>query len=64
MTRRLGWLLVFVLVSVGVLPELLWRLTRNFGLWWDPFTVLVVGASMAYAILRRGEVFAFEETGP
>lgn len=59
-TRRLGWCLAFVLLSVGILPELLWRVTHNFGLWWDPLTVLVVGLCLAYAIVRRGEVFAFE----
>jgi hypothetical protein len=59
-TRRAGWFLAFVLVSVGVLPELLWRVTHGFGLWWDPLTVLAVGAWMAYAILRRGTVFELE----
>jgi alpha-1,2-mannosyltransferase len=57
--RRFGWLLGGALVSVGILPELFWRVTRDFGLWWDPLTVLAVGVAMAYAILRRGQVFAF-----
>jgi len=56
-TRRAGWFLVFVLVSVGVLPELLWRVDRNFGLWWDPLTVLAVATACAWAIVRRGAVF-------
>jgi len=60
-TRPVGWFLAAVLLSVGILPELLWRVTRDFGLWWDPLTVLAVGGAMAYAILRRGQVFAFEE---
>jgi len=57
-TRRAGNALAFVLVSVGVLPELLWRLTRNFGLWWDPLTVLAVAIALAATILRRGDAFA------
>jgi len=59
-TRPAGWLLAAVLVSVGILPELLWRLTRDFGLWWDPLTVLVVGGVMTFAIIRRGQIFSFE----
>ncbi len=56
-TRVLGWFLAFVLVSVGVLPELLWRVDRNFGLWWDPLTVLAVAVCLAWAIVRHGDVF-------
>jgi hypothetical protein len=59
-TRRAGELLAFVLLSVGILPELLWRLTPEFGLWWDPLTVLAVGGFLAWAIVRRGDIFAFE----
>jgi len=59
--RRFGWLLAVVLLSVGILPEIFWRVTRDFGLWWDPLTVLAVAVAMAYAILRRGRVFAFGE---
>jgi alpha-1,2-mannosyltransferase len=58
-TRRIGWFLAAVLLSVGILPELLWRVTRNFGLWWDPLTVLAVGAWLGWAIARRAEAFAF-----
>ena len=57
-TRRAGSALAFVLVSVGVLPELLWRVTRDFGLWWDPLTVLAVAIALAATILRRGDAFA------
>jgi len=57
-TRREGNALAFVLVSVGVLPELLWRVTPNFGLWWDPLTVLAVAIALAAVILRRGDAFA------
>lgn len=60
-TRRAGNALAFVLVSVGVLPELLWRVTRSFGLWWDPLTVLAVAIVLAAAILRRGDAFAAVE---
>ena len=57
-TRRAGWLFAFVLVSEGVLPELLWRVTRDFGLWWDPLTALAVAAGLTAAIVRRGDPFA------
>ena len=60
-TRLAGNALAFVLVSVGVLPELLWRVTRNFGLWWDPLTVLAVAIALSAAILRRGDAFADAE---
>jgi alpha-1,2-mannosyltransferase len=60
-TRRAGNALAFVLVSVGVLPELLWRVTRNFGLWWDPLTVLAVAIALTAAILRRGDAFGAVE---
>ncbi len=51
-TRPFGWLLAFTVVSVGVFPELLWRLDRSFGLWWDPLIVTVVGAALALRISR------------
>lgn len=57
-TRRAGWFLAFVLLSVGILPEVFWRLTHDFGLWWDPLTILAVGAGLATAILRRGDPFS------
>jgi alpha-1,2-mannosyltransferase len=56
--RRTGLFLAGVLVSVGVLPELLWRVTRDFGLWWDPLTVGAVAILLAAAIVRRGAIFA------
>jgi len=56
-TRRAGIFLAAVLVSVGVLPELLWRVTRDFGLWWDPLSLAAVAIFLAAAILRRGTVF-------
>jgi hypothetical protein len=59
-SRRAGAFLAFVLVSVGVLPEILWRVSRDFGLWWDPLTAVAVAAALAVAILRRGDPFAFE----
>jgi alpha-1,2-mannosyltransferase len=57
-TRRAGWFLAFVLLSVGVLPEVLWRVSHEFGLWWDPLTVAAVAAGLAWAIVRRGDPFA------
>ena len=59
-SRRAGAFLGLVLVSVGVLPEILWRVSRDFGLWWDPLTAAAVAAALAVAILRRGDPFAFE----
>jgi len=55
--RRAGVFLAAVLVSVGVLPELLWRVTRDFGLWWDPLSLAAVAIFLAAAIVRRGTVF-------
>lgn len=52
-TAPLGWWLVFVLVSIGLFPELLWRVDRNFGLWWDPLMMLTVFAAAAARILTR-----------
>ena len=57
-TTRLGWWLVFVLVSIGVLPELFWRIDRDFGLWWDPLMMLTVYAAVAVRLLRRQPVLA------
>ena len=55
--RSTGLFLAVVLVSVGVLPELLWRVTHDFGLWWDPLTVSAVALLLAAAIVRRGAIF-------
>ncbi len=62
--RRAGWFLAAVLVSVGVLPELLWRVTRDFGLWWDPLSLAAVAVLLTAAIVRRGEVFPSEAPAP
>ena len=59
-SRRAGGFLAFVLLSVGILPELFWRATHDFGLWWDPLTVLVVAVFLVGAIVRRGDPFASE----
>ena len=42
-----------MLVSIGLFPELLWRVDRNFGLWWDPLMMLTVFAAAAARILTR-----------
>ncbi len=57
-TRRAGWFLAFALLSVGILPEVFWRVTHDFGLWWDPLTILAVGSGLAAAILRRRDPFS------
>ena len=41
--RRFGWLFVFALVSIGIFPELFWRVDKGFGLWWDPLVAAVAG---------------------
>ena len=51
-TRSFGRLLVFAVVSIGVFPELFWRLDKGFGLWWDPLIVGAVGAVLALRISR------------
>jgi uncharacterized protein YfiM (DUF2279 family) len=51
-TRSFGRLLVFAVVSIGVFPELFWRLDKGFGLWWDPLIVGVVGAVLGLRISR------------
>ena len=56
-TRPFGRLLVFAVVSVGVFPELFWRLDKGFGLWWDPLIVTVVGAVLALSITTGKQVF-------
>jgi alpha-1,2-mannosyltransferase len=61
--RRLGWWLVFVLISIGVLPEVFWRIDRDFGLWWDPLMMLTVYAAVTVRILRGQPVLPGAETG-
>jgi hypothetical protein len=59
-TASLGWGLAFVLVSIGVFPELFSRIDRNLGLWWDPLMMLLVSALLASRILRRQPLFPDE----
>ena len=54
---RLGWGLAFVLVSIGIFPELFSRIDRNLGLWWDPLMILLVYVLLASMILRRRLLF-------
>ena len=62
--RRFGWLLVFAVVSIGIFPELFWRVDKGLGLWWDPLVAAVAGATLAYAIAtRRPPALARGETG-
>lgn len=56
-----GWALAFALVSIGILPELFWRLDRDFGLWWDPLVTAAIAGYLVLAIIRRRAVFP-EET--
>jgi alpha-1,2-mannosyltransferase len=52
-----GRILVLALLSIALLPELLWRLSRDFGLWWDPLVIAVVGGILAWAIVSRRQAF-------
>ena len=62
--RRFGWLLVFAVVSIGIFPELFWRVDKGLGLWWDPLVAAVAGAILAFAIAtRRPPVLPLGETG-
>jgi alpha-1,2-mannosyltransferase len=54
-----GRTLVLALLSIALLPELLWRFNRDFGLWWDPLAIAVVGGILAWAILSRRQAFLF-----
>lgn len=56
-TAWLGWTLVFVLVSIGVFPELFSRVDPNLGLWWDPLMMVLVYGLVASRILRRQPLF-------
>ena len=56
-TARLGWGLVFALVSIGIFPEVFSRIDRNFGLWWDPLMMVFVYGALAWRILRRQPLF-------
>jgi len=51
--RRFGWLFVFALVSIGIFPELFWRIDKGLGLWWDPLVAAVAGVVLAFAIVTR-----------
>jgi alpha-1,2-mannosyltransferase len=55
-TRRFGWLLVFAVVSIGIFPELFWRVDKGLGLWWDPLIVTIVGSALAFSIATRRPV--------
>ncbi len=57
-TARLGWGLAFVLLSIGVFPELFSRIDRNLGLWWDPLMMIFVSGIVASRILRRQPLFS------
>jgi Glycosyltransferase family 87 len=64
-SRPWGGALAFLLVSEGILPELLWRVSRDFGLWWDPLTAVFVAAGLAWAIGRGRPIFgAAASRGP
>lgn len=50
---KLGWGLVFMGFSIGVLPEILRRVDRNFSLWWSPLMMLLFSAILVYTTLSR-----------
>jgi hypothetical protein len=53
-----GRAFVLALLSIALLPELLWRLNRDFGLWWDPLAIAAVGGVLAWAIVSRRQAFS------
>jgi hypothetical protein len=55
--RLEGWLLATALLSIGLLPQAMWPVSRDFGLWWNPAVFLAVSAFLAWRILRDGAIF-------
>jgi len=46
----LGWGLAFLCFSIGVLPEIVRGVDRNFGLWWPPVMMLMFGAFLTHMV--------------
>lgn len=49
----LGWGLVFMGLSIGILPEIVRRIDRNFGLWWQPLMMVILSGILIYSSLSR-----------
>lgn len=60
-SRRFGWFLAFVLVSIGIFPEIFGHLFRDFGLWWDPLMLAAVGGFLAFRIASGRQVLGEKE---
>lgn len=50
---KLGWGLVFMGVSIGILPEIVRSVDRNFGLWWRPLMMLIFSGVLTYISISR-----------
>jgi hypothetical protein len=54
--KGLGWVLVFMAVTMAVLPELLRKVYGNsFALWWHPLMTLAFVALLVWRVRRRPE---------
>ncbi len=53
---KLGWGLVFMGFSIGILPEIFRSVDRNFGLWWKPLMMLIFSGILTYISISRREV--------
>jgi hypothetical protein len=49
--RRMAYALYTVVVTIGILPELMRRVTGTFGLWWDPLMALVFLGTVLWFML-------------
>ncbi|MGQ0666583.1 MAG: glycosyltransferase family 87 protein [Nitrospiraceae bacterium] len=51
--RGVAYTLYGVVVTIGILPELARRVTKTFGLWWDPLMALVFLGVVFWLMLRE-----------
>jgi hypothetical protein len=51
--RGVAYTLYGVVVTIGILPELTRRVTKTFGLWWDPLMALVFLGVVLWLMLRE-----------
>jgi alpha-1,2-mannosyltransferase len=59
--RRLGWFFAFVLVSIGIFPEIFGHLDHGFGLWWDPLVVTAAAGALVFRIGSGRPLFEVTE---
>ncbi|TKS61578.1 MAG: hypothetical protein EWM72_00326 [Nitrospira sp.] len=57
--RRMAYTLYAVVVTIGILPELMRRVTGTLGLWWDPLMALVfLGAVLWFMLGESSKQYA------